>query len=121
MEQIQGIKKIISLGQNKLEPYDFCGVFEEPFIAKIQADVFIYSYEAGNYDGSGMAVWRNKKGEWAYQYLGHCSCNGPLEDIRTSDNAKFTLEQIKSVLNSPDNSWDKNSKVVAEYLNKYNK
>lgn len=119
--EIKGIKKIINLGKDELSPYEFSGNFKEPYIALIEADIFIYSYENGGYDGSGMAVWRNNKGEWAYQYLGHCSCYGPLENIRTSDKAKFTLDQIKSILNSPDNSYSNDCKTISNFLNRYKK
>lgn len=110
MKNIQGIKKIINLGEDELSENELFGT--------VLADVFIYHYESGCYEGTGIAVWRNKKGEWAYQYLGHCSCNGPLEDIETSDKAKFTLEQIKEILNSRSEEY---CKVVANYLNKYSK
>lgn len=92
--------------------------YSPPYVGKVEADIFIYSYERGSYDGSGMAVWRHK-GKWAYHYLGHCSCYGPLENIRTSDNAKFTLAQIKKILTSKDNEWNVHAKSVADYLNKY--
>lgn len=118
MKKIRGIKKIISLGQDELSESDISFSYNEPFVGKIEADIFIYSYENGGYDGLGVAVWRNK-GKWAYQYLGHCSCNGPCEDIRTSDNAKFTLEQIKEILFSKDNEWSSHYKIVGNYLKKY--
>ncbi len=118
MKNIQGIKKIINLGEDEMSEYEFSASSREPHIGRVLADVFIYHYESGCYEGTGIAVWRNKKGEWAYQYLGHCSCNGPLEDIETSDKAKFTLEQIKEILNSRSEEY---CKVVANYLNKYSK
>lgn len=118
MKNIQGIKKIINLGEDELDEYDFSVSIREPYIGRVLADVFIYYYEYECYSGTGIAIWRNKKGEWAYQYLGHCSCNGPLEDIETSDKAKFTLEQIKEILNS--NSEDY-YKIILNYLNKYKK
>jgi len=120
MEKIRGIKKIVSLGKDELRESDFSVTYDAPYIGKVEADILIYSYESYGYEGSGVAVWRNN-GKWAYQYLGHCSCNGPTEDMRTSDNAKFTLEQIREILNSKDNSWNENYKIVAQYLDKYTK
>lgn len=119
--KVKGIGKIISLGSDELSEYELTKNHygsKPPHEAKVKADVFIYSYEIGSYDGSGVAVWR-KDGEWAYQYLGHCSCNGPTEDIETSDKMKFTLEQVKEILLSKDNSWNEHYKRVAKYLNKY--
>lgn len=118
--KIEGIKKIISLGEDNLSEYDFCGSFNEPYIGKIVADVFIYSYNNYGYEGSGIAVWRYNN-KWSYQYLGHCSCYGALEDIKTSDKAKFSLKQIKEILLSKDNENNKDCKIVATYLNKYKK
>jgi hypothetical protein len=38
-----------------------------------------YKYETGYYDGIGVAVLRGPKG-YQVMSLGHCSCNGPLEN-----------------------------------------
>ncbi len=62
----------------------------------ISFDLFIYKYKDGGYDGSGFAIWRNGD-KFGYQEMGHCSCNGPLEDIKTSSNALFTLEEIEAL------------------------
>ena len=118
MEKIRGIKKIVSIGRDELSDSDLSLTYNAPYVGKIEADILIYSYENGGYDGSGVAVWR-KDGKWAYQYLGHCSCNGPTEDIRTSDAAKFTLQDLKEILTSKDNSWNEHYKKMAEYLDKY--
>lgn len=118
MEKIKGIKKIISLGPHELDASDLSIGYKEPYIGKIKADVLIYAYEDYGYDGSGVAVWRNN-GEWSYQYLGHCSCDGPTEDIHNADKAKFSLEEIKNILSSKENSWCGHYTTVATYLARY--
>ena len=49
----------------------------------ISADVLMYFYDEGCYEGWGLAVWR-LDGKWMYHGLGHCSCYGPLDSIETS-------------------------------------
>lgn len=39
---------------------------------------FVYSYESGSYDGSGMGVGLRNDVLHVYN-LGHCSCYGPCE------------------------------------------
>lgn len=116
--EIKGIKKLIAL-KEELSNYDFTGSSSKDKNSKVLADVFIYSYENGGYDGSGFAVWRYKR-KWRYHYLGHCSCYGPMEGIQYSDNATFTLEQIKEILGS-NKSWCAHAKNVLDYLKKYKK
>jgi len=111
--KVHGIGKIINVGKNELEEHDFAGSYEEPYMSKIPAELFVYSYTSGSYEGNGTAVWKNGD-DWGYQYLGHCSCNGPLEDIKTSFMAKFTLDQIKEILKE-DNTEE--SLQVLDYLN----
>lgn len=118
MQKIQGIRKIISIGRDELSEHDLSTTYSAPFIGKIEADVFIYSYDDGGYGGSGVAVWRKGR-KWSYQYLGHCSCNGPTEDIRTSDAAKFSLDDLRSILSSTENSWNNNYMKMSEYLKRY--
>ena len=62
---------------------------------------FVYNYRDFGYDGSGMALW--KKGEqYGYTYMGHCSCNGPLEDL---DSIYYSWEEISRLANN-DKNWD---------------
>lgn len=117
MKKIKGIKKIIALNE-ELDEYDFCGSFDDNPNSKVLADIFIYYYKQGSYDGDGVAVWRYE-GKWSYQGLSHCSCYGPLEDIRTADNAKFTLKEIRKVL-SAENFYT-GEKEVLSALRRYRK
>lgn len=117
---IRGIKKIVNLGETELDAYDLSLTYDAPYVGKVEADIFIYAYKHEGYEGSGVAVWR-KDDKWSYQYLGHCSCNGPTENLRTSDTAKFTLEDIKTILTSKSNDWCPEYKLVANYLKKLKK
>ncbi len=51
-------------------------------VAEQGISTLVYFYANGGYDGSGNALLR-KAGTslWQHQYLGHCSCYGPLENI----------------------------------------
>lgn len=117
MEKIRNIQKIVSVGRDELQPYELSLSYSEPWVGKVAADLLVYSYEDDGYGGSGVAAWRYK-GKWSYQYLGHCSCNGPTEDMRTSDSAKFTLEELKTILSSKDNAWNENYALVVRHLDK---
>ncbi len=116
--KVKGIGKIIQLGKDSIGAYDLTGKFKDKDAkAKVEADVFIYWYEIGSYEGSGFAVWRNKKGEWSYGQLGHCSCYGPGEHLADNDNAKFTIEGIVTIAEK--NADYNGGKVVADYLKSY--
>lgn len=85
------IKKIVNVGGEKLDGYEL------DVIKELKADWFVYRYESGSYDGSGFAIW--KKGtKYFYEYLSHCSCYGPTENIATGKNAEFTFTQIKEIV-----------------------
>jgi hypothetical protein len=118
METIRSIKKIINIGTDELSESDLSLSYSSPFVGKVEADLLIYSYENGGYEGSGVAVWRHK-GKWAYDYLGHCSCNGPTENMRQADNMKLTLAELRTILTSKDNAWSAHYVKVADYLTKY--
>src|SRR4051812_6462077 len=92
------------------------GVSCSPFLSlqPVTSASLVYAYRSSSYEGTGVAAWRHG-GKWAYQYLGHCSCNGPTEDMRTSDAAKFSLEELKQILTSKDNSWSPEYAAVAKH------
>lgn len=103
--------KIIPINtKDELDSYDI------DRIKNLNPDVFIYSYENHGYEGSRFAVWRKDK-KWSYQELGHCSCYGPLEDLASSNNMKFTLKQILKV----GDTYGEYSKDIKDYLTKYYK
>jgi len=100
------MEKIISLGSDELGEWDL------ERLEKLEFDLMVYAYKNGGYDGSGFAAF--KKGEqWFYQELGHCSCNGPLENIETSSNMLVSLEQV---INLATSSYGDGAELVAQYL-----
>ena len=108
---MKNIKKIINVGEDELsEEYDLDKI-------KFSADVFIYNYEDGGYDGSGFAVWRDEE-KWMYHSFSHCSCYGPLDSISDSDNAPFSLEDLKKIINANYNDQYSQGGKVLDYLNK---
>lgn len=57
-----------------LDEYDLAKAKEQG------ADLVIYWYSSGGYEGSGNALVR-KGGLWTHCCLSHCSCYGPGEDL----------------------------------------
>ena len=47
----------------------------------------IYTYGIGYYEGTGHALLKFGHKGWAYAYLGHCSCYGPLDSVPTTPEA----------------------------------
>lgn len=43
-------------------------------------DTLIYAYHDGGYDGHGVAVYLDNKGQWHLDEIGHCSCYGALDE-----------------------------------------
>ena len=76
------------------------------------ADFFIYNYNNGGYDGTGIAIWRENK-KYGYAYLGHCSCNGPVEDLNS---IMYTLTQLRKLSKSGEYEWEY-APLVMEKLN----
>lgn len=70
--------------------------YDIEIVEGLNPDIFIYSYEYEVFEGSGYAIWRKGK-DWFYDYLGHCSYNGPTENLTTANNAVFTYEQVKDI------------------------
>jgi hypothetical protein len=80
-------------------------------VKKLDADIFVYAYETGSYEGSGFAIWK-KDDKYYYHELGHCSCYGPTENLGSSKNMPLTFEQVKEVA---EKSYDKYGKDVIKY------
>ncbi len=63
-------------------------------VEKLDADYFIYTYESSDYEGCGLAVWR-KDDLYYYASLGHCSCYGPVESLKS---IPYSLEELTKIL-----------------------
>lgn len=77
-------------------------------------EVFVYNYIDGGYSGTGFALWL-QDGKFGYAYLGHCSCNGPLEDLNS---ILYTLEEIKQLADKGEWGWQYSKPVIAR-MEKY--
>lgn len=100
--------KIYNVGKDSLDKYDLKYLDEEAY------EYFIYSYEVGCYDGSGVAVLKDNNGKFILLDLGHCSCYGPLEEC--SPKCIYSLEKITKLLDKrcKDEYGSKYVKGVAE-------
>ena len=78
--------------------YEDCALNEWDFkkLELAEVDEVAYTYGSGFYEGTGLMVWR-KGDKYGYQYLGHCSCYGPTEDIGTSLQAWFPKEDLEKL------------------------
>ena len=63
-------------------------------VNELDSRFFIYNYKNHGYEGSGFAVWDMPDNKYGYTYLGHCSCNGPVEDLNSIPYTLHQLEQI---------------------------
>lgn len=78
-------------GGDKLSAYELTEVKRQ----LPKAVWFIYWYETGSYDGTGFAIWKNEDGKFGYSYLGHCSCNGPVDYL---ESIPYTLEEVEKII-----------------------
>lgn len=87
--------------------------YELEDINKLKADLFVYSYAYGSYDGSGFAVWK-RGAKWFYSSLGHCSCDGPTSFLKDADNAGFTWKQVEEI--GTKENYDNHAVKVIDYI-----
>jgi len=90
--------KVINVEQ-KPENYGYCDIaalsdYEIERAEESGADLLIYWYASGSYEGSGEALLR-KDGLWIYENLGHCSCYGPFDTTPSFDGAQ-TLDALEA-------------------------
>jgi len=89
-------------GCDSLDKWDF-----DQFKKEVpDADLLVYYYENGGYDGSGMAIWRKGR-KYGYAYLGHCSCDGPMEGVGMGDKMLVTLTQLRKLAAGKDWDWSR--------------
>lgn len=84
----------------------------------IAVEELIYAYRAGSYDGSGVAVYLDNKGQWHLDEISHCSCNGALEE--GFNRIGYTKEQVISLLEkrTKDSFHGEDYKLVLTEINK---
>lgn len=62
----------------------------------IAIEELIYAYHDGGYDGYGVAVYLDSKGQWHLDEISHCSCNGALDE--GFNQISYTKPQIIKLL-----------------------
>jgi hypothetical protein len=86
----------------------------------VSIEQLIYAYRDGGYDGSGVAVYLDNKGDWHLDEISHCSCNGALDE--GFNKIGYTKEQVIMLLEKNANeSWRaEDYKLVLAELKKAN-
>lgn len=95
----------------KTEDSEELADYELKDVNKLEADWFIYCYKYGDYSGSGMAVWK-KDSKFFYCSLGHCSCNGPTEDLGSIP--YNSLNDIEKIMGNYDDEGKSVLKLIKE-------
>ena len=101
-----GARKIVSIGTHEFTESEISDVL------KLGFEIFIYSYEHGGYEGSGFAAWKKGR-KYFYHQLGHCSCNGPTDQIEQSAKVGITFKQLREIANK--NYQTHGKEVVANF------
>lgn len=83
--------KIVSLGPDELSDWDLKSLRTQSKKLPREIEEFIYWYEVAPYSGDGCAVYRDEMNMWHVIGLGHCSCYGPVEDLKS---VPMTKEQV---------------------------
>lgn len=78
-------------------------------VKKLDAEFFIYNYQNHGYEGSGFALWKKGR-KYGYSYLGHCSCNGPVEDLNS---IMYTITEIRKLAKTSSYEWQYAEPVLA--------
>ena len=65
----------------------------------VGVEVVAYTYAQDSYDGTGIAVWKAGD-QYGYDYLGHCSCDGPTSNLERAAGAWFSRDGIETLAKS---------------------
>ena len=109
------IYKVLGKEWDRFDEYDVERIREMQGV-----DLFVYGYKDFGYDGSGMAIWRQGR-KYGYSYLGHCSCNGPLDEIKYGQNTLVTLTQLRKLAKKGDYDWSEYGRKVLELFEEVRK
>ena len=121
-EEYLGDTKIISVGKDRLSKYELEEIpkLERQTLYKVKE--FIYYYLDYGYEGEGCAIFLDSNDKWHIVDLGHCSCYGPLEDLKSVPMEK---EQVLELLKNGKYSYydDHSNKLkyieLIDYLEKH--
>ena len=122
MEEYIGGTKIISVGKDTLSKCDLEEISKLEKQLPYKVKEFIYYYMYFCHEGGGCAVFLDSNDKWHIIDLGHCSCFGPVEDLKSVPMEK---EQILELLKNGDYTYfdDEGDEVtyidLIDYLEKY--
>lgn len=105
--------EIVSLGEDSLDSRDLGIVKVQSKRLRYDIKKFIYWYATRPCRGYGVAVFLDKNDKWHIIDLGHCSCFGPVEDLKSVPMEK---EQILELLNNGDYTYFDDEGDEATYI-----
>jgi len=85
----------VSLGEDSLFLCDLRRIKVQSKNLRYDIKKFIYWYWCKGYSGIGCAIFLDKNDKWHIIDLGHCSCFGPVEDLKSVPMEK---EQVLDLL-----------------------
>jgi hypothetical protein len=108
--------KIVSLGNDELAEWDLEKIsrLEEQLPYKVKE--LIYSYYIRGYEAEGCAVYSDSNDKWHIISMNHCSCFGPLEDLKSVPMEK---EQVLKLLKDGEYTYfdnDNNERLYVDLI-----
>ena len=107
-----GEAKVVSLGNDELDNYDYEDLQRGMPLGVAIVEV-IYWYERGDYSGSGTIVYLDSRRKWHISDLGHCSCYGPCHNGFSK--IAYSLDAINKLLKKED-YYENGGKEILDYL-----
>lgn len=96
--------KIIQL-VDELSEYDLANLNKNRPL-DVAVEQLIYAYHDDGYDGHGVAVYLDNKGDWHLDEISHCSCNGALDE--GFNKIGYTKDQLIELLKRrASEGWEK--------------
>ena len=101
--------KIIQL-VDELSKYDLANLNKNRPL-DVAVEQLIYAYHDGGYDGQGVAVYLDNKGQWHLDDISHCSCYGALDG--GFNKISYTRPQVVELLKKrASEDWEKDDYVA---------
>lgn len=104
--------KVVSVGKDEISYYLDGLNRNRPL--DIAIETVVYSYTNHGYEGSGMVVYTDNLGKYHFDELGHCSCNGPLENGFNA--ISYTRQEVIKLLKNRANQYG--GEYARDILNK---
>jgi hypothetical protein len=81
---------------NKRDSVNFSAYYLDSWI-NLSITAIIYDYSDYHYTGDGTALFETKDGNWFVHDLEHCSCFGPLDNVKDSMKIFYTSDEILEI------------------------